>query len=224
MITLIRIKPQDKRRRICDEILAQKTELQESFAGMGRLLYLSKRAKHEDVSLIVHTVDPDALGDFISEHLNKIEHINDIWVVNLIKPVFYPLPKDTKNMKRFTITLKVCTDKLKSIYQNIAAAALPDDLKMAYIAYTFHLFGDSIQFSILAAREETVNAHLNEVVNRLPGVLKTTVSLIERTRPLVSYDEWKEYSAAHGIVPSWDEELMIQQFQVTEAPGTQPPE
>jgi len=213
MITIIRLKSQEKKEKICDYIMSQTNELQESIKGKGQLLYLSKRARHEDVSLFVHTVDPNVLGDFIAEHLNKIEHITGIWVINMIKPVFYPLPKDTKNMKRFTITLKVFTKNLKDVYQNIATADLPGGLRMAYIAYTFHLFGDCIQFSILAENEETLNKYLTEVVNKIPGVLNTTINLIERTRPLVSYDEWKQYSSKHGIVSSWDEELMINQFQ-----------
>jgi len=131
----------------------------------------------------------------------------------MIKPVFFPLPKDTRGMRRFTITLKVFPKKLKDVYQHIANATLPEGLKMAYIAYTFHLFGDSIQFSILADSEEALNKYLAEVINKLPGVIKSTVNEIERTRPLVSYEEWKQYSSIHGIVPSWDEELMINQFQ-----------
>ena len=131
----------------------------------------------------------------------------------MIKPVFFPLPKDTKGMKRFTITLKVFPKKLKDVYHNIANATLPEGLKMAYIAYTFHLFGDSVQFSILADSEEALYKYLAEEVNKLPGVLKTTINEIERTRPLVSYDEWKQYATSHGLVPSWDEELMINQFQ-----------
>ncbi|TET70837.1 MAG: hypothetical protein E3J44_05330 [Candidatus Aminicenantes bacterium] len=213
MISIIRLKSQEKKERICDYIMSHINGLQESIKGKGQLLYLSKRAKHEDVSLFVHMVDPDILGDFIAEHLNKIEHVTGIWVINMIKPVFYPLPKDTKNMKRYAITVKVFPKNLKDVYQNIAASALPDGLKMAYIAYTFHLFGDCIQFSILAEKEEILNKYLTEVVNKIPGVLSTTVNLIERTRSLVSYDEWKQYSSEHGIVPSWDEELMIKHFQ-----------
>lgn len=213
MISIIRLKSQEKKERICDYVMSQVNELQESIKGKGQLLYLSKRAKHEDVSLFVHMVDPDILGDFIAEHLNKIEHVTGIWVINMIKPVFYPLPKDTKNMKRYAITVKVFPKNLKDVYQTIAAFALPGGLKMAYIAYTFHLFGDCIQFSILAEKEEILNKYLTEVVNKIPGVLSTTVNLIERTRPLVSYDEWKQYSSEHGIVPSWDEELMIKHFQ-----------
>jgi hypothetical protein len=193
--------------------MSQINDLQESIKGRGQLLYLSKRIKHKDVSLFIHTNDPGVLGDFIAESLNNIENITDIWVINMIKPVFFPLPKDTKGMKRFTITLKVFPKKLKDVYQNIANATLPESLKMAYIAYTFHLFGDSIQFSILADSEGALNKYLAEVVNKLPGVMKTTINEIERTRPLVSYDEWKQYSSTHGIIPSWDEELMINQFQ-----------
>jgi translation elongation factor EF-1beta len=213
MISIIRLKSQERKERICDYVMSQVNELQESIKGKGQLLYLSKRAKHEDISLFVHMVDPDILGDFIAEHLNKIEDVTGIWVINMIKPVFYPLPQDTKNMKRFAITMKVFPKNLKDVYRDIATAALPDGLKMAYIAYTFHLFGDCIQFSILAEKEETLNKYLTEVVNKIPGVLSTTVNLIERTRPLVSYDEWKQYSSEYGIIPSWDEALMIKQFQ-----------
>jgi translation elongation factor EF-1beta len=212
MINIVRLQSQEKKEKICDVIMSQLNDLQESIKGKGQLLYLSKRIKHKDVSLFIHTNDPGVLGDFIAERLNNIENITDIWVINMIKPVFFPLPKDTKGMKRYTITLKVFPRKLKDVYQNITNVALPEGLKMAYVAYTFHLFGDSIQFSILADSEEVLNNYLAEVVNKLPGVLKTTVNEIERTRPLVSYEEWQQYSSNHDIVPSWDEELMINQF------------
>jgi hypothetical protein len=213
MISIIRLKSQERKERICDLVMAQLDELQESIKDKELLLYLTKRAKHEDVSFFIHTVDPNFLGDFIAESLNKIEHVTGIWAIHLIKPIFYPLPKDTKNMKRFAISLKVFIKNLKDVYRNIATASLPDGLKLAYLAYTFHLFEDSIQFSILTENEETLNNYVTDVVEKMPGVLRTTVNLIERTRPLVSYDAWREYSSKHGIVPSWDENLMIGQFQ-----------
>jgi hypothetical protein len=213
MINIIRLQSLGNKERICDIIMSHIDELQDSIKGKGQLLYLSKRVRHKDVSLFIHTNDPGVLGDFIAERLSFVEGLTDIWVINMIKPVFFPLPKDTKDMKRFSVTLKVFPTKLKEVYQNIASAILPDNLKLAYIAYTFHLFGDSIQFSILAETEDALNKYLADEVNRMPGVLKTTVNEIERTRPLVSYGEWKHYSSQHGIVPAWDEELMINQFQ-----------
>jgi hypothetical protein len=56
--------------------------------------------------------------------------------------------------------LKVFPKSLKDVYQTIATGALPEGLKMAYIAYTCHLFGDCIQFSILAEKETTLSEHL----------------------------------------------------------------
>ncbi len=212
MINIIRIQSQERKEKICDIIMSRIDELQDSFNGNGQLLYLSKRVKHKDVSLFIHTVDPNVLGDFIAGHLSKIEHITDIWVINMMKPIFYPLPKDTREMKRFTITLRVYPQYLTDVYQNIANALLPESLKIAYIAYTFHLFGDSIQFSMLTPDEAILNEYL-AVVEKLPGMLNITVNQIERTRPLVSYEEWKRYSSKHGIIPSWDQELMINQFQ-----------
>jgi hypothetical protein len=213
MISIIRLNSQERKERICDLVMAKLDELQESLKDKGQLLYLTKRAKHEDVSLFIHTIDPNFLGDFIAEGLNKIEHVTGIWAIHLIKPIFYPLPKDTKNMKRFAISLKLFIKNLKDVYRNIATASLPEGLKLAYLAYTFHLFEDSLQFSILAKNEETLNDYLTDVVEKMPGVLRTTVNLIERTRPLVSYEAWREYSSKHGIVLSWDENLMIGQFQ-----------
>ncbi len=213
MISIIRLNSQERKERICDLVMAQLDELQESLKDKGQLLYLTKRARHEDVSLFVHTVDPNFLADFIAEHLNKIEHITGIWVIHMIKPIFYPLPKDTRNMNRHAISLRVFIKNLKAVYQHIASAPLPEGLKMAYIAYTFHLFEDSIQFSILTENEKVLNNYLTAVVEKMPGVLRTTVNLIERTRPLVSYDAWREYSSKHGIVPSWDANLMVEQFQ-----------
>ena len=100
MINIIRLQSQETKEKICDIIMSRIDELQDSIKGKGQLLYLSKRIKHRDVSLFIHTNDPGDLGDFIAGRLNEIENITDIWVINMIKPVFFPLPKDTKNMKR----------------------------------------------------------------------------------------------------------------------------
>ena len=55
---------------------------------------------------------------------------------------------------------------------------------------------------------------LQPEVKALPGVLHTTVNFIEKTKPLISYDEWRKYSTEHSLVPSWDDRFMIQQFGV----------
>lgn len=209
MIAIIRMGSQKKKGSVWNHILVHKNELQAGIGEKGRLLYLSKRARHEDASLFVHTADPNILGDFISNHLGKIEDLASIHVINMLKPVFFPLPKDTGTMKRFSVTLWVLPKHLGNVYETLAKRDLPDGLLMTYLAFTFRLAGDCIQFSLLEAKEETLNVYLTEVVNRMPGVQNTTVNLIEETVPLVSYDEWRQYSSRHSIVVAWNEEHML---------------
>ncbi|MBI4668248.1 MAG: hypothetical protein HY747_03530 [Elusimicrobia bacterium] len=213
MVTIIRMRAQEKKTELWDNILSLKSSLQAGLQGKGQMLYLSMRAKQQDVSLFVHTADPNILGDFVSGHLGRIEDVVSIWVINMIKPIFFPLPKETGDMKRFAVTVKAFPKKLVEAYDGLANMAWPPGIKMVYIAFTFHLFEDSIQFSVLADREETLSGHLANAVAKMPGVLRTTVGAIERTKPLVSYDEWKEYFSRHSIVPAWDEKHMVGRFQ-----------
>jgi len=212
MITIIRLRSQEHIESIYDDILSRKDEFQDRIKGKGCLLYLSKRTAHDDVSLFIHTLDSDVLGDFIIDSVSEMEHITGAWIINMIKPRFYPLAKDTKTKKRYSITLKVFPKKIKDVYQAIADSIPPEGLKMAYIAYTCHLFGDCIQFSILADNEEVLSRYLEHEVEGVPGVLKITATLIEKTKPLVSYEEWKKYSQEHRIVVAWDDDSMIYQF------------
>lgn len=212
MIAVVRMKAQKRSEKVWDYIVTHLEELQGKLQPQGRLLYLSRRAKHERVSLFVHVTDPDLLGSFIADDLGKIEDLTGCWVLDLLKPLFFPLPKDTGNMKRYVVTLRVLPAQIGEIYERLSRPELPSGMMMAYLALTCHLYGDALQFSALAEDEEQLNAFIAEQINTLPGVLHTTVNDVETTKPLVSYDEWREYSEEHSLVPTWDEKLMVQQF------------
>jgi hypothetical protein len=235
MISIVRMKSQKKSDTIWNYIIAHKDELQSSINGQGRLLYLTKREMksgnesyedvyeqllyltkhemHEDVSLFVHMSDPDALADFMVHRLSRIKNLASICIIHMLKSVFFPLSEDTRNMKRFMVSLRVSPNRLTQVYEKVAKLTVPFDLHMAYLAYTFHLFGDCIQLSILAEKDEIFNRFLTEMIRENPGILKADVNRIMRTKPLISYSEWKEYASRFKIVPAWDEELMIGQFQ-----------
>jgi hypothetical protein len=158
-------------------------------------------------------LDPRELADFIAGHLSKIEGITSIWVINLFKPVFYPLPRDTKMLKRFVVTTHCVPQLASNVYDSLATSELPDGLMKSYLGYTFSSFGESVQFSVLAAHDKAMESFLSDVIMRMPGVKRAHLYPIEMTRPLVSYDEWKEYSTRHSIVTSWDDEHMMAQLK-----------
>lgn len=212
MISIVRMKAREKRETLWEHVVSQVEKLQDTVGRDGRVLYLTQRARHDDVSLFVHAAHPDVLAALIADELSKIEDVTDIWVINLLKPVFFPLPEDTGAMKRYAITLRVYPAHLEGVYERLSRSSLPAGLLMAYLAYTFHLFGDCLQFSVLAEDGAALETYLTEEVKTLPGVLQTTVHPIEKTKPLVSYEEWRDYSGRHSLVPSWNETHMVNQF------------
>lgn len=209
MIAIVRMKAQEQRDRLWEYVVEHAGQLQDRLEHEGRLLFLSQRARHEDISLFVHVADPDVLASFIARDLAKIEGMTGCWMINMLKPLFFPLPRDSSGMSRHAITVRAFPPKLEEVYESLSRLEATPRVLMAYLALTCHLYGDCLQFSVLTEDEESLSQYLNESVRTLPGILHLTVSLIERTKPLVSYDEWSEYSATH---PSWDAAHMINQF------------
>ena len=212
MIAIVRMKAEEKRERLWDNIVTHAGELQGKLGQEGRLLFLSQRAKHGDVSLFVHVVDPDVLGSLIARDLSKIEGLTGCWLINMLKPLFFALPEDTGGMKRYIVTVRVFPPQLADVYEQLARQDLPPGMAMAYLALTCHLYGDCLRFSVLTEDEERLTGHITENVIVLPGVQHAKGNLIERTKPLLSYDEWRDYSTRHSLVPSWNEANMVHQF------------
>ena len=213
MISIIRLQAQENRDKTWDNFLENLNPLKKSIEGKGRLLYLSQRARHQDVSLFVHAADPNVLGDFIAKNLAQIKDLTSIWTIHLMKPLFFPIPKDTKDMIRFTITAKLFPSQLKEVYENLVRQSAHDHFPLAYIAFTFHLFEESVIFSLLTRNLDELERYVRETINKMPGILGTNSYLISRTKPLISYEEWKSYALEHSIIPNWDVNHMIESFQ-----------
>lgn len=212
MIAIVRMKAQERPEKLWDYVISHTEELQEKLHERGRLLYISRRAKHEDVSLFIHVADSDILGSVIAEELGKINDLTGCWVIHMMKPVFFPLPRDTRKMKRYVITLRVFPSHLAEVYEGLLRVVVPQGIMLTYVTLTCHLYGDCLQFSALADDEDRLNRFIADKIRPLPGVLKTTSNYVERTKPLVSYDEWKKYSTLHSLIPRWNERLMVDQF------------
>ncbi|MBI5779021.1 MAG: hypothetical protein HZA49_06155 [Planctomycetes bacterium] len=212
MICIIRIQAQEKPELLWNDVLSKKDKLQEVLNGKGKILYLSKRRNYNEVSLFVHVADANILGCFIANHLAKLEGVTGIWLINMLKPVFHPLPNDAGKMKRYTVTIKAYSPKLGEIYSALANLAPSDDVSVGYLAYTCHLFGDCIQISLQAPDSVRIQKCIDEVISKIPGVLRTTLCEIERTHPFVAYEEWQKYISRNAVLVDWDDRHMVAQF------------
>ncbi|MFH1231463.1 MAG: hypothetical protein V1709_08215 [Planctomycetota bacterium] len=213
MICIVRIQAQEKPELLWNNMLDNKDRLQDVLGNKGKILYLSKRRKYNEISLFVHIADSNILGDFIAEHLSKLEMVTGIWLINMLKPIFYPLPENALQMKRYTVTLKAYSSKLNEIYNALTILKPSEDVKMSYLAYTCHLFGDCIQVSLQAIEGVDIQKYVNEAINRIPGVLRSTIYEIEKTYPFISYEEWQRYTSQNTVLMEWDEKNMVEQFR-----------
>jgi hypothetical protein len=213
MISIIITQAQENPELLWKGIIENKNRLQNAFGNKGRLLYLSRRRNYNEANLSVHVADPNILGEFIAHNLAKLQEVTSLWVVNMLQPSFFPLPKDTRHMKRYIITLKIFPGRLDEVYAKISNPDFPEWIKLIYVSYTFHLFNDCIQVSLLSEKEDVeLRKYINDTIDKIPGVLKSTVFEIEKTHPFISYKEWQEYASHHPFLVDSDERDMIAHF------------
>lgn len=192
----------DENGQLWDEVVRQKDKLQESLQDKGRLLYLTKRVGYNGASLFIHLKDQGIIADLVTEQLSKIKGVSRGWAVPLYRPRFFPLPKDTHNMKRFVVTLKIAPAHLGNAYKRLLNPNVPDGLKKVYYAFTFQM-DNVLQISLLADKDETINKYVAEELNAIKGVLKVNVYPIEKTKPFITYDEWQSYAGEKVHHPRW---------------------
>jgi hypothetical protein len=215
MISLIRIQAQEEPEKLWNNILANTNKLQEKLGDKGKILYLAKRYKHNEATLFVHTSDTMILGDFIVEQLTRLEGVTGIWLINMLKPIFFPLPKGARRVKRYTVTVAAFLPRLAEIYERISQLTYPDGIFITYLANTCHSYGDCLQFSLLAENEGDLRKFISQVVDKIPGVLRTTLCEVEKNKPFISYEQWQKYASSRPFLEGWDEKHMVAQFNDT---------
>jgi hypothetical protein len=141
-----------------------------------------------------------------------IPDVSAAWIIHLFKPRFFPIPADSGKMKRFVITAQIKPGLLSNVYSKLTDPNVPDGLKKVYYAFTFRLYDETLQYSLLADSRETLDKYLSEKLNKIDGILKTEVHPIEKTKPFISYKEWQEYAGNNDTIPTWQQH-MVSQFE-----------
>ncbi len=203
MIVIVRMLTDSDAKKLWDSIIFQKDLLQSSLDKKGRLLYLTKRVGCNEASLFIHTNDLNGVIDLVLGPLGKIEGVTDISIIHLLRPRFFPVPKDTYGMKRFVITAKVNPQQYREVYKKLLNPNIPEGLRKVYYAFTFQQHEGDLQYSLLAEEEESVRKFVTEHINTINGIISTQLQQAEKTKPFISYKEWLEYTSEGNAVPAW---------------------
>lgn len=167
-----------------------------------RPLYMTERHMQEDTSLILDVKNPDALNDFLMEHIAKLRYVRGIWVLNMAKIRFFRIPLDRpRDFSRFTVTIDAVPGHLDQIYDAISGFKPGRDVMINYIANTFESFNAAVMVSVLARSRNHMEAFVEDCIKPLEGVHGTEVTYITKTKRLVTPEEWEESVGPYFIEP-----------------------
>ncbi len=195
MIVIARLHSNNNPDVTWDYIVENHEAMNERLRDDVRLLYMTRRGRHNDVSLFMHVNDIDAMGQFIADEVAQIEDVDDVWIINLFNSRFFPVPKETlPDLSRFTITIQVYPSLLKEIHDALCTTPSTPEFAVMYIANTFHLYGVSIMVSVLAKHKRNVRSFISKRIKTIPGVLRTHAYGILKTHRLLPREEWEKYA------------------------------
>jgi translation elongation factor EF-1beta len=203
MILIIRMSTDGDAKKMWSAIMEQKDSMQSALGKNGKLLYLAKRVDFNEANLYIHTSDIMSIINLVTEHLSTVDEVSAISIVHLIKPRFFPVPKDTYNFKRFIISLKVHPKSLKAVYKKLLNPNLPEGIRKVYYTFTFQNSNEALQYCVLAEDEESVQKYIAESIHSIDGIIKTELHQAEKTKPFISYKEWLKYTSEGNDVPAW---------------------
>jgi len=167
-----------------------------------RPLYMTERHLQEDTSLILDVRDPDALTEFLMEHIAKLKHVRGFWVLNMAKMRFFRLPLDRpSDFQRYTVTIDAMPNHIERIYDTISAFKPGRDVMINYIADTFESYSAAIMVSVLARSKNHMDAFVEECIRPIEGVKGTEITHISKTKRLVTSEEWEESVGPYFMEP-----------------------
>ena len=202
MILIVKMLGDANAKKMWDSIVREQDELQSVLGRKGKLLYLTKRRGYNEACLFVHVKDSGSIIELVADHLSKIEGLSSLCIAHLFRPRFFPVPKDTSDMKRFVITAKVSPKHFTEVYKKLLNPNLPEGLRRVYYAFSFHSYDDNLQYSFLAENEEIAQNYVNDSINAVKGIIIADLHQIERTKAFITYKEWVKYtSEGDNITP-----------------------
>ncbi len=221
MLAIVRVKTDKGTDVLWDYIKENHSKLENKFDNCVEILYMTKREKYNDTSLFIQSGSPDCIGDFVAKVIAHIPKVEELWMFNVMNMKFYFIPEILlEQWKRFSVTIRTPPSKFEETYYELSRIMPSENAAPVYLAYTFHMYGDSIKFSLVAEDAGSANEFIKENINSLPDVHTTHIIGIEKQLRLTSPESWKLFVKSNliskGSISSPKESLrLIQEIQST---------
>jgi DNA-binding Lrp family transcriptional regulator len=159
-------------------------------------LYSAQLEGMMSVGIIFDVKDPDNIAHFLTETLSDFDECHHTRTISLMKPVFFPIPKNRpENMQRFIIRIYTHPKNYKSIYNYIVDYKYPFNLFPIYVSYS--LGDEDIVINVAADSSQTVNNFLREKIRTMEGVDSSTFYPVVKSKRFAPLEKLIEEQKKH---------------------------
>lgn len=159
-------------------------------------LYATQSEGMMSVGIIFDVKDPDSIADFLTENLAKYDEIHSSKTISLMKPTFFPIPKNKpEHLKRYIIRIFTHARHYKQIYNYLKDYKYPYNLFPIYLTYS--LGDEDIILNVGADSFETVNSFIREKIRSLDGADTVVFFQVVRAKRFASLEKMIEFQQKH---------------------------
>lgn len=186
MLMIVRLFPKTDLSKIWSYI---ENNIKEDESKLITPLYATQTEGMMDIGLFFDINDPDDLTEFITEDIVKCDEVHHTKTISLMKPVFFPIPKNKpQNTQRYLVRIYAHPKYYKEIYDQLLNYESKDaKIFPIYISYT--LGDEDIIMNIGADSKETVDKFVRGFVRTLNGVIQSAYYPVFRAKRFASLEK-----------------------------------
>lgn len=155
-------------------------------------LYATQTEGLMDVGVIFDVKDLDNIAHFLIENVAKCDDIHHTKTISLMKPIFFPIPKDKPdNIQRYVIRIYTHPKNYGKIYNYLIGYKYPFNLFPIYVSYS--LGDEDIIMNVAADSPETVNNFLKEKIRTMDGVESSSFYPVVKAKRFASLSKLIEH-------------------------------
>ena len=159
-------------------------------------LYATQAEGMMSVGVIFDVKDLNNIAHFLTENLTKCHECHHTKTISLMKPVFFPIPKNRpKKIYRYIIRIYTHPRYYKSIYNFLVDYKYPFNLFPIYISYS--LGDEDIMMNVAADSPETVNKFVREKIRSLEGADSVLFYLVVNAKRFAPLEKLIEQQQKH---------------------------
>ena len=194
MMIVVRLAPKSDLSKIWDYV--EKSVLKEEASKYVTPLYATQAEGMMSVAIIFDVKEIDDISHFVTESLSKCDECHHSSTISLMKPIFFPIPKNRPQIiQRYVIRIYTHAKYYKKVYDYLIDYDYPNNLFPIYISYS--LGDEDIVMNIAADSKQTAMDFVRKKIRNLEGADTVLLYPVVKAKRFASLEKLIEEQQKH---------------------------